>query len=212
MDNDRRELWLRRQADIDDPLFEDLVVGGRPYRLAFDFDRCSIGFDLTLVDFDMGTDPGTQAASTYTSRVVVNDPAHGVEDKAATITMNEPLRYRGKTFYQQSFRELRDARHGPQDGGQEIGPPGRHRSFLGIKYAGCLTVVLGIFVQFAMRRRTVSFQTLRNQRADSRASPGQWVESERITVPGGTLSHAAPRVPHSHHRPRSRPWPAYDDG
>ena len=139
------------QNDIDDPLFEDLVVGGRTYRLAFDFDRRSIGFDLTLVDFEMGTDPGTQEASTYTSRVVLNDPAQGVEGKAVTITMNEPLRYRGKTFYQQGFRELHDADTGRKTGDKKSVIQVGIDPYWGIKYAGCLLVVLGIFVQFAMR-------------------------------------------------------------
>jgi ResB-like family len=151
VNNDRRELWLRRKNDIDEPLFEDLVVGGRPYRLAFDFDRRSIGFDLTLTDFDMGTDPGTQEASSYTSQVVVNDPAQGVEGKAVTITMNEPLRYRGMTFYQQGFRELLDADTGRNTGDKKSVIQVGIDPFWGVKYAGCLTVVLGIFVQFAMR-------------------------------------------------------------
>ena len=99
----------------------------------------------------MGTDPGTQEASTYTSRVVVNDPAQGVEGKAVTITMNEPLWYRGKTFYQQSFRELRDADTGRKTGDKKSVLQVGIDPFWGIKYAGCLTVVLGIFVQFAMR-------------------------------------------------------------
>ncbi len=151
VDNDRQELWLRRKDDIDEPVFEDALVGGHSYRLAFDFDRRSLGFDLTLVDFDIGIDPGTQAASTYTSRVVVNDPAQGVEDKAVTITMNEPLWYRGKTFYQQSYRELREAGTGRKTGYKKSVLQVGIDPFWGIKYAGCLTVVLGIFVQFAMR-------------------------------------------------------------
>jgi hypothetical protein len=165
VDNDRDELWLRRKGDIDDPLFEGIVVGGHPYRLAFDFDRRSIGFDLTLVDFDMGTDPGTQEASAYTSWVVVNDPAQGVEDKAATITMNEPLRYRGMTFYQQSFRELRDADTGRKTGDKKSVIQVGIDPFWGIKYAGCLTVVLGIFVQFAMRAGVFSDVRSRAQAA-----------------------------------------------
>jgi hypothetical protein len=165
VDNDRRELWLRRKDDIDDPLFEDLVVGGHPYRLAFDFERRSIDFDLTLVDFAMGTDPGTQAASTYTSRVVVNDRGHGVEDKAATITMNEPLWYRGKTFYQQSYRELRDARTGRKTGYKKSVLQVGIDPFWGVKYAGCLTVVLGMFVQFAMRAGVFSASRTREQAA-----------------------------------------------
>jgi hypothetical protein len=163
VNNDRRELWLRRQDDIGDPLFEDVVIGGHTYRLAFDFDRCSIGFDLTLADFDMGTDPGTQEASAYTSRVVVNDPAEGVENRAATITMNEPLRYHGKTFYQQGFRELRDATTGRKTGYKQSVLQVGIDPFWGIKYAGCLTVVLGSIVQFAMRAGVFSEARQREQ-------------------------------------------------
>jgi hypothetical protein len=167
--DDRDELWLRRQDDIGEPLFEDVVVGGHPYRVAFDFDRCSIGFDLTLVDFDMGTNPGTAEASAYTSQVVLNDPARGVENRAATITMNEPLRYHGKTFYQQSFRELRDASTGRKTGYKKSILQVGIDPFWGIKYAGCLTVVLGIFVQFAMRAGVFSDARKRGQAAACQA-------------------------------------------
>jgi hypothetical protein len=149
--DDRREIWLQRGDDIDVPAYETLVVGGTPYRLAFDFDRGSIGFDLTLADFDVGTDPGTHEASSYASRVVVNDPGIGVEEKAVTITMNRPMHYRGMTFYQSSFRELRDAETGRKTGVKKSVIQVGIDPFCAIKYLGCLTVVVGTSVQFFMR-------------------------------------------------------------
>jgi ResB-like family len=149
--NERAELWLRRKDDIDEPVFQDLTLGGKRYRLAFDFDRRSIGFDMTLLDFRMGTDPGTQEASSYTSKIVVNDPSANVRDKAVTITMNEPMVYRNQTFYQTSFRELRDPETDRKTGDKKSVIQVGIDPYWSIKYIGCLTVVLGAFVQFYMR-------------------------------------------------------------
>jgi hypothetical protein len=149
--SDRKECWLRRAGDLDETNFEDLMLGNHHYKLAFDFDRRSIGFDMSLVEFNMGTDPGTQEASSYTSKVLLNDKSTGVSDKPVTITMNEPLYYRGQTFYQTSFRELRDPETDRKTGEKKsvfqvgIDPWWR------LKYLGCFTVLVGAFVQFYMR-------------------------------------------------------------
>ena len=65
--------------------------------------------------------------------------------------MNEPLTHRGYTLYQSSYIRHRDPKTGAEDGQfqsvfQVATDPGRR-----IKYAGCILIVLGAFVQFYMR-------------------------------------------------------------
>lgn len=57
-------------------------------------------FTLTLNKFQRDLHPGTETASFYRSDLTVTD---GDKSWPAVITMNEPLRYRGYTFYQSSF-------------------------------------------------------------------------------------------------------------
>ena len=85
------------------------------------------------------------------SKVRLDDEPEGIKDKPHTISMNEPLTHQGYTFYQSSYSAARDPRTGQRTGQFQsvfqVGiDPGRP-----IKYAGCLLVVLGAFVQFYMR-------------------------------------------------------------
>src|SRR5262249_55552253 len=110
-----------------------------------------LGFNLRLDDFDVGFDPGTEQASTYVSKVRLNDEAGGIKDEPHTIQMNEPLTHRGYTFFQSSYLRHRDPRTNREDGQfmsifQVKIDPGRN-----IIYLGCVMIVLGAFVQFYMR-------------------------------------------------------------
>lgn len=86
------------------PRFEDgnsvigLQAGRRTARLPF---------SVHLVDFDKQTYPGTNEARAYHSDVMIED---GTLQWPARIEMNEPLRYRGYTFYQSSYTMTPDGR------------------------------------------------------------------------------------------------------
>jgi hypothetical protein len=63
-------------------------------------DMTSLPFDLNLVSFNRDAYPGTNMPRDYESRVVIRD---GDITWPAIISMNEPLRYGGFTFYQSSL-------------------------------------------------------------------------------------------------------------
>jgi cytochrome c biogenesis protein ResB len=132
-------------------MFHHVTFPSGEYEVAFDVDRKDLGFSLKLDDFDVGFDPGTQQASRYVSQVRLSDEARDIKEEPHTIQMNEPLSHRGYTFYQSSFIRHADPRTGVEDGQfqsvfQVATDPGRS-----IKYAGCIFIVLGAFVQFYMR-------------------------------------------------------------
>lgn len=79
-----------------------LEVGGAEYFFAVIREKRDIPFSVRLVDFEKETYPGTTKASEYRSHIVIKDDEKEVE-WPATISMNEPLRYRGYTLYQSSF-------------------------------------------------------------------------------------------------------------
>jgi hypothetical protein len=143
----------RDDAEGHHPRFQTIhFTDGPAYRVSLDFDRRPLGFEVGLVDFEMETDPGTQMAASYTSDVKLTDPSRNVTDEPHRITMNVPMTWRDRTFYQSSYNRVFDSR------GRETG------QFLsvfsvrydpvwcwGTMYAGCLLVVLGTFLQFYMR-------------------------------------------------------------
>ena len=62
----------------------------------------SLPFGLRLDRFEIACYPGTQAPADYLSRVTVVD---GQDTRAAVVSMNRVLSYRGYRFYQTSFDE-----------------------------------------------------------------------------------------------------------
>lgn len=103
--------------------------------------RLPLGFEMTLKDFQVGRYQGTMRAATYESRVVLSD---GTEH---LISMNEPLKHAGFTFYQSSFESDPSGR--PSASILSVNKdPGR-----GLKYLGSLLVVLGSSLLFFMKRR-----------------------------------------------------------
>lgn len=79
---------------------------GKTYRFLLRKAERPLPFSLTLQTFHKIEHPGTRIAKAYRSDVVVTD---GAASWPVTISMNEPLRYRGYTVYQSSFIERPEA-------------------------------------------------------------------------------------------------------
>ena len=149
-----KTFWVQRAEDPSKPSWQTVDLGSKGadlYRLSFDFDRRPLDFELTLRKAYQDNDPGTRNAANYTSEVTINDPELDVLNKDVTITMNEPLRHHGKAFYQSKFMALRDPRTGRFTGENESVFQVAVDPYWWIKYLGCVTVVVGTFVQFYMR-------------------------------------------------------------
>jgi hypothetical protein len=104
-----------------------------------------LDFALHLDEFRVGRYQGTRRAASYESDVSVVE--NNQKGDRVTISMNEPLKHRGYTFYQASFKE------------DEMGRP--VMSILSVnkdpgrfwKYLGSLLIVFGIFHLFYLRSR-----------------------------------------------------------
>jgi hypothetical protein len=118
-------------------------VGARRVAVQFTKERLTLPFQLFLEKFTIGTDPGTTKAATYESDVRVKDPAAAAKADKVKISMNEPLKHGGYTFYQASYQL--------EEGSPPVSifsvnfDPGRT-----IKYLGSLIMVLGISLMFYM--------------------------------------------------------------
>ena len=116
------------------------------YLITYGNRRLDLGFDIHLDKFEIGRYQGTMRAAEYSSMVTAPN------GEQILISMNEPLKYEGFTFYQASFQE------DPQ--GQPIASilsvnkdPGRW-----IKYLGSLIISLGIAWLFYQRRKATRAQ------------------------------------------------------
>jgi hypothetical protein len=81
---------------------QSFVHQGRTWTLSMRPRREYLPYTLTLKKFRHDKYPGTDIPKNFSSLVQVKNPAQG-EARDVLISMNQPLRYEGKAFYQASF-------------------------------------------------------------------------------------------------------------
>lgn len=81
---------------------QEFEANGRKYELSLRNTHYYKPYSVTLRDFRFDRYLGTKTPKNYSSDVTVTDSEAGVTFDTR-IAMNEPLRYRGETFYQSSF-------------------------------------------------------------------------------------------------------------
>lgn len=116
-------------------------VNGKTYELAYGKSQRSLPFTVELKDFTRTNYPGTETASAFHSDIIIHD---GALSWPARIEMNQPLRYRGYTFYQSAFLE--------QDGKQWSVLAVSHDAGQFIPYLGTLVLGLGLLLHLFIRR------------------------------------------------------------
>lgn len=118
-------------------------LNNRNYSLAIRPIRRYLPFTLTLKDFRHDIYPGTDIPKNFSSLLRLSHPERK-EDRDVLISMNDPLRYGGKAFYQASF--------GKEDTMtvlQVVENPG----WL-LPYAACILVTAGLLLHFFLRLKT----------------------------------------------------------
>ena len=120
----------------------------RVYAIGYLHKKKPLNFSLKLLDFKMTPYQGSQKAKTYESKVRFSQ-------KEIIISMNEPLKLNGYTFYQSSY-EL-DEEGQPTISILSINrDPGRF-----VKYAGSLLLVLGVLLLFFRKKIKVFLSWLK---------------------------------------------------
>lgn len=118
---------------------QPVVVDGKTYHLGLRYKRIYKPYSIHLVDFSHDRYLGTETPRNFSSLVRLVDTAQN-EDREVLIYMNNPLRYRGETFYQASFKQ--------GDTGtvlQVVRNPG----WL-LPYVACTLGALGMLIHFGM--------------------------------------------------------------
>ncbi|MBI5067966.1 MAG: cytochrome c biogenesis protein ResB [Deltaproteobacteria bacterium] len=131
---------------------------GRSYQLLMRPAREYLGYSMTLKKFSHDRYPGTEIPKNFSSLVRLQDKGRG-EDRDVLIYMNQPLRYRGKTFYQASF-----GKGDTLSILQVVENPG----WL-MPYASTVLVTVGLLVHFAISLR----RSMKRRDAGAAATPKQ---------------------------------------
>lgn len=121
--------WLKTPSEFQ--------VGDKTYQLSLRFERSYKPYSLFLKDFKFDRYPGTEIPKNFESTIQIQDPEQNI-DREVKIWMNHPLRYRGETYYQASYK--------PDETGtvlQVVQNPG----WL-IPYISCILVTFGLLLQF----------------------------------------------------------------
>ncbi|MEX2580069.1 MAG: cytochrome c biogenesis protein ResB [Verrucomicrobiales bacterium] len=84
-----------------DPMAFEFEVDGQTYGAVLAKESWTVPFEIRLDEFIFEKHPGISTARNYESRVTRFE--EGEEDTALEIKMNEPMRYAGYTFFQESF-------------------------------------------------------------------------------------------------------------
>lgn len=132
--------WLLCNAFEDQMPPQTFPFEGRVYRLALRFRRTPLPYTLTLLDFVHERYPGTDIPKHFSSRVRLQNPATG-EDREVQIYMNHPLRYAGRTFYQNS---------GPQSESASIFQVVKNPGWR-LPYIASTLITVGMIWQFSQR-------------------------------------------------------------
>jgi hypothetical protein len=123
---------------------QPVKVGDKTYKVGLRFKQTYRPYSVELVHFSYDRWEGTQMARNFSSEVNVHDPERG-DLKGVTIKMNDPLRYGGETFYQQSFDEKTEQTTVLQ----VVKNPGWT-----LPYIACVLVALGMMIHFGMHLTT----------------------------------------------------------
>ncbi|MBT4760792.1 MAG: cytochrome c biogenesis protein [Bdellovibrionaceae bacterium] len=132
-----KQQWMGKNSVL------KLFKNDRAYIVTLGDDSIELNFPIKLKKFILGRYQGTMRAASYASDVTVDNKLD------VNISMNEPLKYDGYTFYQASFQQ--DDMGNPVASILSVNKdPGRF-----LKYLGSLLIVLGSIHLFYNRRRKV---------------------------------------------------------
>ncbi|MFM7135880.1 MAG: cytochrome c biogenesis protein CcsA, partial [Planctomycetota bacterium] len=184
--NDQRQVFAGAEADQCDTF----TAGGRDWRLQLRFRREYKPYTLRLDDVRRINYSASETPRDYSSYVTFTDPETGVEQQGR-IWMNNPVRYRGETFYQSTYSQidLGGGRSGEMTGLQVVENAGWLVPYVAcvLAFWGMLVHFGGTFLRFADRRER---EADREASADAGGGSGPRVRGRRLR--GRVINAAAP--------------------
>ncbi|NBV84857.1 MAG: hypothetical protein EBS01_01005 [Verrucomicrobia bacterium] len=121
---------------------QEVAVDGKTFRIGLRNERYYQPFSLTLLKTTHEVYPGTEIPKNFQSRVLLENKEKG-ERREVDISMNNPLRYGGLTFYQHQMGRTEATGGKGTSALQVVRNPGWITPYL-----GCAIVALGMTWQF----------------------------------------------------------------
>lgn len=156
--------------------YDSVTIGDTSYEIGLKFHREVKPYWVQLVDVRRVNYSGTDTPRDYSSFIRIVDEDTG-EDRRERVWMNNPLRYRGETFYQSNYTPLPNGKE--MTGIQVVQNSGWLIPYLAcsITALGMLAHFFGTLTRFLKRReretRKEHSETAANQDADS-GVPSRW--------------------------------------
>ncbi len=138
--NDQAQLFVGAGPDSN----EKITVDGKEYELALRFRREYKPYSVKLKDVVRVNYSGTETPRDYSSVIEITDKESG-ETQEGRTWMNNPIRYRGETFYQSQYQKA------PTPGGGTIEITGLQvveNAGWVIPYVTCMMVLVGMLAHF----------------------------------------------------------------
>jgi len=122
------------------PLAEKATVDGTDYYFYLRFQRNYRDYEVKLLDVSRTNYVGTSTPRDYRSIIEITDRKDDTKEQF-TLWMNNPLRYKGETFYQSGYTAL--------EGGKEASTISvvNNTGWM-LPYIACMIVAFGMFAQF----------------------------------------------------------------
>lgn len=160
------------------PIAEQATVEGKDYQFYLRFQRNYKDYEVELLDVSRTNYVGTSTPRDYRSKIIIHDSKTGEAEEYA-LWMNNPLRYKGETFYQSGYNELPD--------GTEMTTLSvvRNTGWM-LPYIACMIVAVGMFAQFGL---TLGRYLSRFERSDDILSDSNTEESTS-NLPAGIRAAA----------------------
>jgi hypothetical protein len=131
---------------------QTVKVDGKEYQVALRLQREYEPYTIHLEEFHHDLYPGTNTPLNFSSKVRLIDPERSV-DREVLIYMNNPLRYRGATFYQADWIRSPQGDRGTKL--QVVTNPGWLMPYFSCAMVGLgMTIHFGIHLVSFLRRRT----------------------------------------------------------
>jgi ABC-type transport system involved in cytochrome c biogenesis permease subunit len=141
--NDQSQVFGGSAPDV----FDTVAVDGRDWNLGLRFRREYKPYSVTLEEVRRINYSASDTPRDYSSYVTFTDLATGEQLRGQRIWMNNPVRYRGETFYQSSYSEM-DAGNGEKTkltGLQVV----ENAGWL-VPYVACVLAFWGMLAHFGM--------------------------------------------------------------
>ena len=138
--NDSAQLFAAMQPDE----YEPVTIDGKPFELALRYRQERKPYDVLLKDVEKLDYSGTNTPRDYSSKLVITDRETGQSQEGKTW-MNNPIRYKGETFYQSNYNKIPTP-----DGGvmETTGLQVVENMGWVIPYVACMMVFWGMFAHF----------------------------------------------------------------